>query len=799
MKKRIGVIIFLVISIAVIGFVCFESGKGSNNTNNIISEKKNAVEKIAVVNLDEGTGLEGEQKIYYGEKVVQFPNEFFLYTSLEDARQGIENGTYAAYIIIPASFSNSINSLNATPSPATLQYALNNELDGEIQTDTLYQVMSFGESLNTDLSYMYLANVLQEFHQAQDETTQVMSNDLKDKDAIDKIQASDLVQMVKEPELVREANTTTLLNTAPYMEMNSGLVTNIDENYKTNIEDSQTQLSFIQEKGTVLGTAMEELSGNVGEINLTTDENGTNLYEGGLTTLTQTLAGYNEKLTNTKSSTTTGMDTLENQRADIVKQLTKSMSAYNELLEKETAGYLSSYKEQLGAAVPGVTCTKVKDSQELKFQISCEAVEGKDIPPVVTLTVVMSESEENVRKTECLKALLEKVMAASLETEVVDVEITQTGVDDQEITLTGTQDVSKSVKKVLEECDMDTKLMEMMQACGYSSAFAMLDDFSEGNLSMESTTAHIVVDGDISAIDQYIQDAFSTVDSSIYISTPFTGSVNEHIGDKVTISALLDQYETLIKNAKDGVSSITMLDSDNVTDTVNNGCILPLVNKTESVKQTFQQRYTDETIHIKDYKTVLDGYHPLLDTSKITGYVAEMNTNGSKLQQDVTENNQSYAEFANKVYTTTQENTITLQTHIQEAKGASNNAVASGLSDAKSIKATTSGENQQAMAEFAEKLPYTRLGSMEYTQAYEFIANPLLVSEVSDYQRLKDDVSLTANKASSGNQTVQSNRSQRYVQWILYAALVLLIVASIMAYLVRTKRVRNRSPHYLGN
>ncbi|MBS6403215.1 MAG: hypothetical protein KH393_05305, partial [Tyzzerella nexilis] len=60
--------------------------------------------KIAVVNLDEGT-TSAEEKINYADKIVQFPSSSFEYSSLEEARTGLTNGKYGAYIIIPAGFS----------------------------------------------------------------------------------------------------------------------------------------------------------------------------------------------------------------------------------------------------------------------------------------------------------------------------------------------------------------------------------------------------------------------------------------------------------------------------------------------------------------------------------------------------------------------------------------------------------------------------------------------------------------------------------------------------------------------
>ena len=84
-----------------------------------IQEKEQAVEEsnfedvqsIAVVNLDEGVSV-NNQKINYSAKMVEYPNNLYKTASLEEARKGILNGSFAAYIIIPSDFSTSIESLN---------------------------------------------------------------------------------------------------------------------------------------------------------------------------------------------------------------------------------------------------------------------------------------------------------------------------------------------------------------------------------------------------------------------------------------------------------------------------------------------------------------------------------------------------------------------------------------------------------------------------------------------------------------------------------------------------------------
>ena len=116
---------------------------------------------------------------------------------------GFETGKYGAYVTIPATFSQSVESLNGTPQFSQIEYVINKSFSGKTQYELLYNVVSYTESLNDSLSYMYLDNILNEFHNAQDGASDVMSNDLRDKDAIDRIVASDLVALIEMPEIER--------------------------------------------------------------------------------------------------------------------------------------------------------------------------------------------------------------------------------------------------------------------------------------------------------------------------------------------------------------------------------------------------------------------------------------------------------------------------------------------------------------------------------------------------------------------------------------------------------------------
>lgn len=86
-------------------------------------EMSQSLERIAVVNLDAGVEKNGEQ-IYYAGKIIEYPNSNYQTTSLEEAKKGLENGQYGAYVIIPSTFSASVDSINQTPQKTVFEYKI---------------------------------------------------------------------------------------------------------------------------------------------------------------------------------------------------------------------------------------------------------------------------------------------------------------------------------------------------------------------------------------------------------------------------------------------------------------------------------------------------------------------------------------------------------------------------------------------------------------------------------------------------------------------------------------------------
>lgn len=192
---------------------------------------------------------------------------------------------------------------------------------------------------------------------------------------------------------------------------------------------------------------------------------------------------------------------------------------------------------------------------------------------------------------------------------------------------------------------------------------------------------------------------------------------------------------------------------------------------------------------------MLYSYHPMMDMSKINEYMGKINSNATQFGTDFAKNKEEYLEYTTRVYETTQENTTILMEHVNETKEASDQAVTDGLANAKEIKIGTSIQNQNAMSDFSGKLPYTRLGTMEYTQAYEFIANPVQYTEVSDYEQIKQDSGKSTQNANEKAEDLKQSILLKRIACVMGVAVIVGIPGGYIHYKKKTK-VKLK---YIGN
>lgn len=801
-KKAIGITVILSVVIAIAGGAGYAWGYNQKNAQGTqeASHKKEIEESsiIGIVNMDEGIEENGE-RINYADSIIQFQSSTFEYVSLSEARAGLENGTYGAYITIPATFSKSVASINATPQPAQLEYVINSRLSGKTQYSILYDVLSFGESINNNLSYMYLDNILKEFHQAQDGAAVVIDNDLKDKSAIDEIKAYDLVEMVAIPELKHEENNVEVLEIESYVAANTELVQNVDEEYRKCVEDAKEQLSALKENGETLSEVLASLSADAGEIDITKNESGTSIAEEAGVKLEETLEREQSKLQENSADLLAKVIEMQRDVGEIIKSLDTSVEKGNIKAEEEVETILGEYKEKIISNIQGLD---FKGDPSTGGYI-LEFDSGKDgTAKTLELSVQEDGGTRQQEQRALLNAITGRMLAAQYETVNAAVEIPEAGGEadpnsesdagqNAEPETTAEIEVSKGIASVLEECDSDAEIAAMLQRTGYADASEFMQSVSNGTADIGAGNK-VVVSGDVEQFKNFLIEKIEEAPKEFQL-TGYQDVVYDDKGEiqstedgkELHITDLLEQFQEKLGGADISASDTFKLDTEGIKNIFDNEYVGTVQKNAEAVKNKFDDRYGKETAAIAGYHEQVAAYRPAVTEDFISGNTSEMQKNNTLLQEKVLENNKGYAEFAGNVFKTSEENILAIQKNIEEAKEASNTAVEDGLNDAKLVKDSTSEENQKILADFMKKLPYTRLGSMEYTQAYQFIAKPVILNDSSaDGGEEKESVKVSAEKRTEVKESIS------ILNYIVYMALGILIIILIVFICDRIRKAR---------
>ena len=784
-KRRIGTSLLLAAGILGVGGAGFLFGQGAREPDIVVAAQKDQGDaeestRIAVVNLDEGVqGSVGRTN--YAQSLSQFPGADYEYASLEEARSGFNAGTYGAYIIIPATFSQSVESINSAPQPAYLEYAVNRSYSGKAQYELLYNVVSYTKNLNDNITYMYLNNILTEFHTAQDGAVSVMQNDLRDKDAIDRIEPYDLVALVEAPELRREENTTETLDISEYTEANTELAQSIDDQYMLCVTEIQQEIETLEESGKTLSDLLTGLSEQVAEIDLTVDDQGVSIAETADAALEQALTSYVEGAPD-KDELQKELQSVIDANNSIKENLNASITRYNTQLRTEFAGKLTDVLRDAALNVPELTVTEAETN---KVVVTLNDSGGQNVPELIIQATGVSEEETLMRQ---IAAALAQ-SAGTTETVSVPVVLSESAPgagDAQELTVDYQAEVS--VGAVLKEWDDEATRL------GYASAEDFLAKYGSGDA--EGKESRIEISGNAAAFSQYIKDKVNSTDTASYSISGMTDAVYDSGGNPVlddggrpaAFSSLISGVSGALDTMKQGLADANELDITSVRQLVKDEYMAPVEANAQAAKQTFIQRNEEEKGQIALYNDSLAQFQPQINTEFVVESISGISENSMKQQQALTENNMAYMEYADKVFQAAEENVSALQEHIQETKESSDKAVTDALSEAKGVKAETSGQNQQILDAFSKKLPYTRLGSAEYTQTYQFIASPVNTEDASVEKPRQAAASVSSATVQRGEEDSQA------FPWTAVSAaggvLVLILAALLVWNGLRRKHVQ---------
>lgn len=668
-------------------------------------------DKIAIVNLDDGVMIEEEKVNYAGKLLTDLENNF-VFTGLEDARAGYATGIYAGYLVIPATFSESVVSLNETPVRAEITYAINDNLIEESKEKVIYDVLGLVSDLNDRISYMYLYSVMDEFHDAQDEADIVMENDIEEKEAINAIKANDLVALVPVAEITEIENNIVPVDISEYMTKNMELTSQVGIKYNEYLMESEADHQKLNEEAMALMDEMGNMDSIIGGIDLAHDAEGNSIYQKGAEELNQLFEEHNEALSEKEE------------------ELEENILA----IYQDIQTYLTEYERAKEA---------YKNENEQKYLNTLAALE-KLFEDYQGDYVMLTEEELSQLGSEIEEVNEQIVMLQGLLDEIEQPEADITGMELDEIP--ELQTLSLPEAETIELSELQKKMQAVLADNYYVFEGYLLDE--EGKVLKDQDNNSITLG---SLLEKYNKD--------------------------------LTDEEVKSKIFEEQIGEIEKMDIREVTEITEEAILAPIQENVESITEAILNQYAIEKEQLGEYSEAVMDYDPLkyIDYEEIQNLTGSMLDNGTKLSEAILETDIQQMEYVEDVYEATRNDLANMKDTILKAKEDSDQAVADGLADLQEIKNANSDENQKIMYDFSEKLPYTRLGSLEYTQAYEFMANPV-GAEKTDEKNLT--VKSDSVKTESDSVNIDENRQKDYqtIAMIICVMICVIIVSSTVKY-----------------
>lgn len=627
MKSRIQAAAYVVSIILLAGILLFAGclwGIKNERARLKQYEQAEVVTEVAIVNLDEGI-YENGKKVFYSTELMDLEADYLVAENLESARQGILNGSYAAYILIPAEFSQNAASINSIPEKAVLEFAINPNLREDVSRLTMANVKNFEISLNTNMSYMYVQALLSEFHEVQDMSGTILENDNTE---TERLQAIDTGTLLVEPEYEEIESVETEIEEVDFNEtfdQNDAILDALHSNYQSFVQEGEAAFEVIKEKELVIEEGMASFYESISGVDIQTDEEGNIVYKDGLTALNEYLQGYN-----------TQFDT----------QLTQIKNMINRI---------SGDSSDTGSEGGSDTGTGL--GTEDTSSVGMDNVLGEDIKSVTEIikeNINLSLETANQKIEECNTANAAKIENAKLY------------IADLEQLLTSQAADEELMNKI---ADLKGEIEGLQEV----SAFTIENTFDE-KVALE-------------AFNQLKQE----VDTLVKIET---GECQTILNEKI-VQPLIDEVSIENENMK----------------TAGENIMTPLEEYMMELGELDLYEYYDE--------------------ETMNGLLEEFGENIFAMEEDVIETHGEYQDLMNNTIEHANDTMEIHQKNLENAYESTTQNVSNEVNLAIQNRKTMNEVNSGILVSFRKKLPYTRIGQLEYVQAYDFMVKPVKMSDSS--------------------------------------------------------------------
>lgn len=715
---------------------------------------------VAVVNMDDGVMTERGQ-VNYASQLLSFPNGHFSVTGLSDAKAGVENGTYAAYIVIPETFSASVTSVENDPEKVTLTYQYNSRLSEEVKAEAVSDINTFIALFNSNIAYMYMDAIMAEFHRIQDESVTILSNDRMELELLANVDADRLIVEAQPVEEVSADSDIQPVELARYTTQNTEILNGMLSNYAASVQKGKDDYAAIKEENAAVGTASDQffqLYDTV--IQETAAEQAQSLAEG-RERLTEAVRMRNQNIEDqeTELRNTVGhiielqleadqnasesqlqgiLGELEGRNDEAVKDLQQKWEAALLDLTREADGSLAEKKAVCGNSLAEL----VEEIYILGYNNALDDLDGE----LDSLKDGAGNIEESALRGVITGSMLEKPLEAEEEEEI--------------------EGFRETVEEEIDDISIDWEGLNV----GLPDVSGNDPDVSGNNPGGGNT-------GGGNDPDSGGTGSGNTGDGN----DPENGG---DAGDGYEITLTPFQEEETINGIVEGTLALFRMEteSEEIDRVIQTYFVDALTEESEEQKIRLRAERSALSQSMETYETRLADFEPMqyIEGAHLSSYLNDIESNTGEMLDSVEQNNTDYMLYATLMLTNTSEHTAQVRDAQKEANTQTAENVEDCIDELAQSRETVNSQNVDLLEGFTNSLRYTRVGSQGNAEVYDYIVNPV--------------VSRTDGQAAPDAAAVSVMRKSSYVKEILIILPGIGIMACLAGLIFHFRQQNRKQP-----
>ena len=636
------------------------------------------------------------KKTYYAQNMMMLPNDNFSLTNLEDARTGIKNGVYAAYIMVPVTFSDSIESINGTPVKATLTYEMNENLKTSIKPEVLKDLHEFQALLSENTTYIYVSAILREYHKAQDDSKIVMKNGDTNIDAVKNINPSDLFVQRKYTDFLTLDFTRADLDVDRYLNDNSRTSNQMNEDFRSMLTAGQESFDDVKNDHSEVEQEIEKLTGYVDDMKVSQD-----VYADGLSELNKVIDQFNDNINSKRNWVKEELASQSNAaRTENQNHVNSSLANIIAELQSRLDNALHLFSQQVQNLIDEGIAALQNDNYNVIHII------------LQQFQIQQDEAYEQIRQ-------------------YVDIRL-------EEINQYYEMQANEKYMELIEEVKADLILSEN----GDSETDSLLASLSNATIQL-ATSSDAWIDMNEA---QHFLPTLATPDFALKNAVAAELEDKDEVNDfwlKIPfLNFALPERSITLPPIDTGSYDLTVdvmegfyhISTEEIEQVLTNNVIGVIETKTEEDFLNLREVIEEFNSKTDKYQNTLDEYNPYeyVETSFLSKSLKEIEQNLRELERGVLEKSREEERLVNDIHRTASENTTELEKNMDAAYEESQDNVIRTVQALRSLQEKNHEQDTNLLQTFTRQLSYTRVGSVGNRSVYDFISNPILLTSGND-------------------------------------------------------------------